>query len=46
MTIVFEVSLSLLVLQIVFSVITYIAIVKVQKSLLTKQEQKEQKISA
>lgn len=43
MTIVFEVSLSLLVLQIVFSVITYIAIIKVQKGLLTKQEQKEQK---
>lgn len=43
MLVVFAVSLSLLILQIMFSILVYSAAVKIQKHLLTKQEQKEQK---
>lgn len=43
-TILFEVSLSLLILQIIFSVFAYLATVNIQKSLLTEREQKEQQL--
>ena len=44
MTVLFEVSLSLLILQIIFSVFAYLTTVKIQKDLLTKREQKEQQL--
>lgn len=44
MTILFEVSLSLLILQIIFSIFAYLAVVNIQKGLLTEQEQKEQQL--
>ncbi len=44
MTTLFEVSLSLLILQIIFSIFAYSTVVNIQKKLLTEQEQKEQKL--
>lgn len=44
MLIVFAVSLSLLILQMIFSVLAYSATIKIQKSLLTEREQKEQRL--
>lgn len=44
MTVLFEVSLSLLILQIIFSVFAYLTTVKIQKDLLTKRKQKEQQL--
>lgn len=44
MTTLFEVSLSLLILQIIFSIFAYSTAINIQKKLLTEQEQKEQKL--
>lgn len=44
MTTLFEVSLSLLILQIIFSIFAYSTAVNIQKKLLTEQEQKEQRL--
>lgn len=43
-TILFEISLSLLILQITFSIFAYSTAVNIQKKLLTEQEQKEQRL--
>lgn len=42
MTVLFEVSLSLLILQVIFSILAYLTAINVQKKLLTEQGQKEQ----
>lgn len=44
MALVFAISLSLLILQILFSVLAYSATIRVQKALLTKREQREQQL--
>lgn len=41
---VLEVSLSLLILQILFAIFAYVAVVHIQNKLLTKQKQKEQEL--